>query len=108
MDPFDSDNCPHVSDEMRGVADAARDVAPIDRTVAVLALAASGDPRAFTRRRWTRHGGRPHPAAGDRDDAERGTSSKPLHLQVAKAWAPDHKHAADLIRRALVLLAETN
>ncbi len=36
-----------------------------------------------------------------------GTSSgEPLHLQIAKAWAPDNKHAADLIRRALVLLAD--
>src|SRR6266851_2259616 len=48
-DPFSSDNCPHVSAEMRGVAEAARDAAPIDRTIAVLALAASADPRAFTR-----------------------------------------------------------
>ena len=34
---------------MRAVAAAARDAAPIDRTIAVLALAASADPRAFTR-----------------------------------------------------------
>ena len=33
-------------------------------------------------------------------------SAEPLHLQIAKAWAPDNKHAADLIRRALVLLAD--
>jgi len=33
-------------------------------------------------------------------------SAEPLHLQIAKAWAPEHKHAADLIRRALVLLAD--
>jgi citrate synthase len=33
-------------------------------------------------------------------------SAEPLHLQIAKGWAPDHKHAADLIRRALVLLAD--
>src|SRR6266849_9770349 len=32
--------------------------------------------------------------------------SAALHLQIAKAWAPDNKHAADLIRRALVLLAD--
>src|ERR1700687_2374386 len=38
VDPFASDNCPHVSNEMRGVAEAARDAAPIDRTIAVLAL----------------------------------------------------------------------
>jgi citrate synthase len=36
-----------------------------------------------------------------------GTSSpEPLHLQIAQAWAPQHKRAADLIRRALVLLAD--
>ena len=34
------------------------------------------------------------------------SSPQPLHLQIAKAWAPDNKHAADLIRRALVLLAD--
>lgn len=107
VDPFASDNCPHVSPEMRGVAEAARHAAPIDRTVAVLALAASGDPRAFTRAADGRA------MVGGRilrlviaTMLNRATSPKPLHLQVAKAWAPDHKHAADLIRRALVLLAE--
>jgi citrate synthase len=33
-------------------------------------------------------------------------SLEPLHLQIAKAWAPQHKRSADLIRRALVLLAD--
>jgi len=33
-------------------------------------------------------------------------SADPLHLQIAQAWAPTNKHAADLIRRALVLLAD--
>src|SRR5579859_6804696 len=37
VDPFASDNCPHVSDEMRAIAEAARRAQPIDRTVAVLA-----------------------------------------------------------------------
>ena len=49
VDPFAEDNCPHVSDEMRAIAEAARHAAPIDRAIAVLALAASADPRAFTR-----------------------------------------------------------
>src|SRR3981189_1420016 len=49
VDPFASDNCPLMSYEMRAVADAARHASPIDRTIAVLALAASADPRAFTR-----------------------------------------------------------
>ena len=33
-------------------------------------------------------------------------SAEPVHLQIAKAWASDNKHAADLIRRTLVLLAD--
>ena len=49
VDPFSADNCPLISGEMRSVTDAARHAAPIDRTIAVLALAASADPRAFTR-----------------------------------------------------------
>jgi citrate synthase len=36
----------------------------------------------------------------------RSTSPEPLHVQIAQAWAGDNKHAPDLIRRALVLLAD--
>src|ERR1043166_3546182 len=49
VDPFAPDNCPTVSDAMRAIAEAAHRPAPIDRAIAVLALAASADPRAFTR-----------------------------------------------------------
>src|SRR4030095_7241255 len=100
------DNCPLVSGEMRAVAEAARHAAPIDRTIAVLALAASADPRAFTRAAESRA------MVGGRilrlviaTMLNGSSSGEPLHLQIAKAWAPDHEHAADLIRRALVLLA---
>src|SRR5712692_2527401 len=107
VDPFSEDNCPVVSGEMRAVADAARQAAPIDRTIAVLALAASADPRAFTRAadRRAMVGGRIMRlvVATMLNGA---SSPQPLHLQIAKAWAPGHKHAADLIRRALVLLAD--
>jgi len=107
VDPFSQDNCPHVSGEMRSVADAARHAAPIDRTIAVLALAASADPRAFTRAADGRAmvGGRilRLVVATMLNGA---SSPEPLHLQIAKAWAPDNRRAADLIRRALVLLAD--
>jgi citrate synthase len=107
VDPFAADNCPLMSYEMRAVADAARHASPIDRTIAVLALAASADPRAFTRAADGRAmvGGRilRLVVATMLNSA---SSSQPLHLQIAKAWAPQHKHAADLIRRALVLLAD--
>ena len=72
VDPFEQDNCPVVSDEMRAVAEAARGANAIDRAIAVLALAASADPRAFTRAaRRPRDAWRPHHAAGGRDHAER-------------------------------------
>src|SRR3954447_4547669 len=49
LDPFSQVNSPRLSTEMRSTAKAARHAAPIDRTIAVLALAASADPQAFTR-----------------------------------------------------------
>jgi citrate synthase len=107
VDPFAEDNCPDVSDEMRAVADAARSAAPIDRAIAVLALAASADPRAYTRAADGRA------LVGGRivrlviaTMLNRPSSAAPLHLKIAKAWAPEHRHAAELIRRALVLLAD--
>ena len=107
VDPFAPDNCPYVSGEMRAVADAARNAAPIDRAIAVLALAASADPRAYTRAADGRA------LVGGRivrlviaTMLNRPSSSAPLHLKIAKAWAPEHRHAAELIRRALVLLAD--
>jgi citrate synthase len=107
VDPFAADNCPHVSDEMRAIAAAARHAAPIDRAIAVLALATSADPGAFTRAPEGRAmvGGRIlRLLVATMLNAE--PSSELLHQQIAKSWAPDNKHAPDLIRRALVLLAD--
>ncbi len=106
-DPFSKDNCPILSGEMRATADAARHAAPIDRTIGVLALAASADPRAFTRAADGRA------LVGGRilrlviaTMLNTTPSPEPLHLQIANVWAPANRHASDLIRRALVLLAE--
>src|SRR5215468_11281904 len=107
VDPFAPDNCPHVSDAMRAIAEAASRAAPIDRAIAVLALAASADPGAFTRAPEGRAmvGARIlRLVVSTMLNAE--PSAEPLHLQIARAWAPGHKHAADLIRRTLVLLAD--
>jgi citrate synthase len=107
VDPFASDNCPSISQEMRAVTEAARGANAIDRTIAVLALAASADPRAYTRAAEGRAmvGGRiMRLVVATMLNAR--TSPQPLHLQIARAWAPDNKYAADLIRRALVLLAD--
>ena len=107
VDPFAPDNLPQVSDEMRAIAEAARRAAPIDRSIAVLALAGSADPRAFTRAADGRAmvGGRiVRLVLASMLNCE--PSAEPLHLQIAKTWAGEHKHAADLIRRTLVLLAD--
>jgi citrate synthase len=107
VDPFVPDNCPLVSAEMRSIAEAAHRAAPIDRAIAVLALAASADPRAFTRAADGRA------MVGARivrllvaTMLNRAPSSEPLHVQIAGVWASDNKQAADLIRRTLVLLAD--
>src|SRR6201992_3964417 len=107
VDPFAADNRPHVSDEMRAIALAARRAAPIDRAIAVFALATSADPGAFTRAPEGRAmvGARMlRLLVATMLNAE--PSSELLHQQIAKAWTPDNKHAPDLIRRALVLLAD--
>ena len=107
VDPFAAENCPVVSDAMQAIAQAARRAAPIDRAIAVLALAASADPRAFTRAADGRAmiGGRIVRLLVA-TMLNREPSADPLHQQIAQAWAADNKHAADLIRRALVLLAD--
>ncbi|MGO4712034.1 citrate/2-methylcitrate synthase [Bradyrhizobium sp. 2TAF24] len=107
VDPFVPGNMPHVSEAMRVIAAAAGDAAPIDRAIAVLALAASADPQAFTRAPDGRA------MAGGRilrlvvaTMLGAAPSAEPLHRQIARAWAPDQAAAPDLIRRALVLLAD--
>jgi len=107
VDPFAADNRPRISEEMRAIAEAARRAAPIDRAIAVLALATSADPGAFTRSPEGRA------MVGARimrllvaTMLNASPSAEPLHLQIAKVWAPDHKHAPDLLRRTLVLLAD--
>jgi citrate synthase len=106
-DPFAKTNMPVISPSMRAVLEATRDAPPIDRAVAVLSLASEADPRAFNSVSEGRA------ATGARIlrlavAAMIGTepSAEPLHRQIARAWAPKHRHAEDLIRRALVLLAD--
>src|SRR5690348_8852736 len=46
-DPFTRANLPAVSSAMRAILEDAKDALPIDRTIAVLALATEADPRAY-------------------------------------------------------------
>ena len=106
-DPFAKSNLPILSPAMRQILDVTRSASAVDRTVAVLALAAGADPRAYN----SAPEGRAATGArimrlvvGAIIGAE--PSADPLHKQIARAWAPKHKSAEDLIRRALVLLAD--
>jgi citrate synthase len=107
FDPFVKTNLPIVSPAMHKILEVTLGAAPTDRAIAVLALAGEADPRAYN----SVSDGRA--AIGARIlrlvvaamiGAE--PSAVPLHRQIAQAWAPDHKHAEDLIRRVLVLLAD--
>ncbi len=101
VDPFAADNRPLVSDEMRAIATAARRAAPIDRAIAVLALASSADPRALARAPDGRAmvGARIVRLLVATMLNCRALDRTRLHQQIARAWAPDNKHAPDLIRR---------
>jgi citrate synthase len=106
-DPFARTNLPVVSPAMRAIQEAAAAALPIDRAVAVLSQAAEADPRAYNAVAEGRA------ATGARilrlviaAMIEAEPSAEPLHKQIARAWAPKHRHAEDLIRRALVLLAD--
>ena len=107
VDPFVKSNLPVISPAMRGVMAATRDAPSMDRVIAVLALAADADPRAYNSVAEGRA------ATGARilrlvTAAMIGAepSADPIHKQIARAWAPRHAHAEELIRRALVLLAD--
>jgi citrate synthase len=106
-DPFAKSNLPLISPAMRAVLDATGNALPVARAVSVLALAAEADPRAFSRSAEGRA------EIGARimrlvtaSIINREPSGEPLHRQIAQAWAPGNKHAEDIIRRTLVLLAD--
>lgn len=106
-DPFTPDNLPVLSPSMQTVLTATKNEAPIPRAASVLALAADADPRAYSRSPDGRLqlGARlMRLVTAAILDTE--PSAAPIHLQIARAWAPDPKRAEDFIRRALVLLAE--
>lgn len=106
-DPFDAANMPVLDAAMRAIFAASAEAKPLPRAIAVLALAGDADPRAHNRSTEGRA------ATGARvmrlvTAAILGTAPSPLpiHRQVAFAWAKGHPAAEDLLRRALVLLAD--
>lgn len=104
--PFATDNLPVVDNRVAPLlADAT--LPPLVRACMALASASQVDPQAFNRTSEgrARIGARAMRLA---TAAILGTtpSSEPLHVQLAAAWAPEDRRASDLLRRALVLLAD--
>jgi len=106
-DPFAPSNMPFVTVAMAEILRAARDAKPVDRAIAVLALATDADPHAFNRTTEGRAG------VGARilrlvtgAILSKAPSAQPAHVEIAQAWCRDRKDGADLIRRALVMLAD--
>ena len=106
-DPFAKTNLPVISPAMRAILAATQGAPPIDRAIAVLSQAAEADPRAYNSVAEGRA------ATGARilrlvvaAMTQTEPSAEPLHKQIARAWASGQKHGEDLIRRALVLLAD--
>lgn len=106
-DPFAKGNLPHVSPAMANIVAAADHAAPIDRAIAVLALATESDPAAFN----STAEGRAMTGAKILRlvvSAMLRTPPKgiPIHEQIVEAWSLKHPRASDLMRRVLVLLAD--
>jgi citrate synthase len=105
-DAFAQDNLPRIAAAVRAVIDSTKDCHPIDRAMAALALAGQGDDGAFNK---TDHGLAMTAARIVRllaalvGGAE--ISAKPIHEQLAEVWSLDVR-GKDLVRRALVLLAD--
>jgi citrate synthase len=106
-DPFAKGNLPLVSPEMQAIIVAAEHAAPIDRAIAALSLATDADPAAYN----TTPEGRAMTGAkilrlvvaAMLKTQPKGTT---IHEQIVDAWSLDNPHAKDLMRRALVLLAD--
>lgn len=106
-DPFAPSNRPFVSDPMREIQFAAGDAKPVDRAIAVLALASDADPHAYNR---TTDGRAAVGARILRLVTGAILAIEPdavcTHQAIAARWCSERKEGADLIRRALVLLAD--
>jgi citrate synthase len=106
-DPFAPQNLPITSAAMDEVRVASRAQPPLVRAITQLALASEGDLAAYNRSREgrARIGARLLRLLASAI-LDRPPSAIAVHQQLASAWAPDHRAAEELLRRALVLLAD--
>lgn len=106
-DPFASGNLPIVDERLAALMAASAGAPSLTRAVIALAAAADADPRAHNRTTEGRAAiGARAMRLASAAILPTAPSSAPIHLQAAKAWAPDDRRAPDLLRRALVLLAD--
>lgn len=106
-DPFTLDNLPAVDAAMLAIILGAEAHMALSRAAAVLSLAADADSLAFnvSAAGRARIGGRIMRLVAAAILRQQ-PSGLPIHQQLAQAWAPGHRQAQDLLRRALVLLAD--
>lgn len=106
-DPFETSNMPVVDQAMQAILTATVLAKPLPRAIAALTLASDADPRAFNQ---TLEGRAQVGARALRlltaAILDTPPSSLPIHIQVASAWSPGNPRASDLLRMALVLLAD--
>jgi citrate synthase len=106
-DPFAKGNLPYITAAMQKIVAATDRAPPIDRAIAVLSLATEADPTAYNN---TAEGRAVTGARILRLVAsvmlQTPPKAAPIHEQIVQAWALNHPQAKDLIRRALVLLAD--
>lgn len=106
-DPFSADNLPRIDARMASIMLASSDAPPLARAIAALSCASDADAQAHTR---TAEGRAQIGARAMRLTAAAILGQPPspdaLHLQVARAWTPGNRAGSDLLRRALVLLAD--
>jgi citrate synthase len=104
-DPFTDEF--EIDEKLAHAIAALSEARPVDRAAAVMGMAAAFDPMAFNRSSAGRI------ATGARIVrlmaaliSGSPVSTEPVHKVVARAWCPGDRKAEDLIRRALVLLAD--
>lgn len=106
-DPFKNGQSTTLWSALSRPLEALADFPFIDRAAAAMALAASRDPAAYN---GTTAGGAAIGARAIRILAAlimgQPDDRRPIHKALADAWAPGHTQAPDLIRRALILIAD--
>jgi citrate synthase len=105
--PFAAQNLPPMTEAMKAVAATMEHHSALTRAIALVAMAGEADPGAFNRSVTGRaQTGARVMRLTTAAILNTQPSPDPIHRQIANLWVPGNQVAENLIRRALVLLAE--